>query len=157
MKHDWTIRWWDILALLLALGASVLTVQYSIMRSGAEGMPVKPGLVTIRVPNPLAAIKQQIKTGDSVINSKNEKVAEIVAIGDVKQNISAPVSLPFSPQDVIITLQVNGNLRLMRNLEGFFKEPAGLKAGVWCLISTPKLDISGMVINVSPIASQEEH
>lgn len=157
MKNDWSIRWWDILALAAAVIIAVVVVQYAVVRSGSEGTKVNPSIVALRVPQPLPELVSQLAIGDPILNFKNEKVAEIFSVQPIAKIDDEKLPVPlFGKQDLLVTLRVYGNLRLIRDLPGFPKEPAQLKAGVWCLMSTPNVELSGMVVKVKPLPEKGE-
>ncbi|MBN1596056.1 hypothetical protein JW933_09040 [candidate division FCPU426 bacterium] len=156
MKSDWTIRWWDIVALTMAMGAAVMVVQYSIARGtnleGTSGL----ALVEVRVPKPLPELVAQLAQGDVLQNREGEKVGEILSVQPVPSLDNPGISVPLAGrQDVKLMLRVQGALRLVRDCPGFPREPAALKAGVWCLINTKKVELSGMVTKVKEYQEEQ--
>lgn len=157
MKSDWTIRWWDIIALTVAMGAAVMAVQYAVSRGTTPSEVSKVAVIKVRVAKPLPEIVALLSPSDAVINRQGDKVAEVVSVQPVPAKAGLPLSVPplAGNQDVIITLQVEGALPVVRNTPGFPREATGLKAGAWCLISTGKVELSGIIINVEYV--QEAH
>ncbi len=156
MKSDWTLRWWDLIALFLALGAAGLIVQYAVSRGTiATAQYSGPAIVVVCVPRPMPELAAAINPGDHLLNSQGEKVAEVLSLQKV---LSAGVNEQtgfFGKEDLLITLKVEGPLRLVRDLPGFPREPCGLKAGAWCLISTAKVELSGIVVKVEKTSQAE--
>lgn len=157
MKIDWSFRWWDLVALVGAVIAAVLVVQLAVMKSGTETLAERSAVVVVRVPQPLPELVNQLSNGDPLLSSTGEQVAEIFSVQPVVKADETNLSVPlFGKQDLLITLRVNGALRLVRDMPGFPKEPAPLKSGVWCLISTPKVELSGLVVKVSNLVKKPE-
>ncbi|MCD4812998.1 hypothetical protein K8S19_04840 [bacterium] len=156
MKTDWTIRWWDVIALTVAMGAAVMAVQYAISRGTTPSKISKVAVIEVRVTKPLPEIVALISPADAVVNRQGNKVAEIISVQPVPAKDGLPLAVPLAgQQDVIIKLRVEGALQVVRNTPGFPREATGLKAGAWCLISTQKVELSGIIISV--IYVQEEH
>ncbi|MCK5219040.1 hypothetical protein KAR10_05925 [bacterium] len=149
MKSDWTLRWWDLIALFLALGVAALIVQYAVSRGTIDTAQYSgPAMVVVCVPRPMPELAAVVIPGDKVINSRGEKVAEVLSVQSVlSAGENKSVIFP-GKEDLLITLRVEGALRLVRDLPGFPREPCGLKAGAWCLVSTPKVELSGIVVKV---------
>lgn len=149
MKSDWTLRWWDVIALFLALGTAALIVQYAVSRGTiATAQYSGPAIAVVCVPRPMPELAAKVVPGDEVINTQGEKVAEIISVKNVlSAGESKKVIFP-GKEDLLITLRVEGSLRLVRDLPGFPREPCGLRAGAWCLITTPKVELSGIVVKV---------
>ncbi len=149
MKNDWTFRWWDLIALAAALVAAVLVVRYAVSHGAARGEFSGLATAEVRVPRPLPELAALISQGDQVVNAQGEKVAEIISVQPVPAIDSLPAPVPLSGrQDLIIKISVTGALRLVRNHPGFPQEPAALKAGVWCLLETEKVELAGMIVHV---------
>ncbi len=149
MKSDWTLRWWDVIALTLAMAAAVMVVQYSISRSAIEKDFVGVALVIVRVPKPLPEVVAQLDPGNALLNRQGEKIGEILSVQPVAARDVPGIQVPLAgKQDVKLAMRVDGALRLVRDCPGFPREPCGLKAGVWCLVTTQKVELSGMVTRV---------
>ncbi len=156
MKSDWSLRWWDLIALFLALGAAGLIVQYAVSRGTiATAQYSGPAVAVVCVPRPMPELAAAIIPGDEVLNTQGEKVAEVLSIQKVLSS-GENERIGFSgKEDLLITLRVEGTLRLVRDLPGFPREPCGLKAGAWCLISTSKVELSGIVVKVEKTSQSE--
>jgi len=149
MKSDWTFRWWDVIALTIALGAAVMVVQYAISRGTTATDFKGVALVEVRIPKPLPELVALLAPGDILLNRQGEKVGEILSIQPVTAIDSPMINLPLAGrQDLRLRLRVQGALRLVRDCPGFPREPMGLKAGAWCLLVTRKVELSGMVTKV---------
>ncbi len=156
MKSDWSLRWWDLIALFLTLGAAGLIVQYAVSRGTiATAQYSGPAVAVVCVPRPMPELAAAIIPGDEVLNTQGEKVAEVLSIQKVLSS-GENERIGFSgKEDLLITLRVEGPLRLVRDLPGFPREPCGLKAGAWCLISTSKVELSGIVVKVEKTSQAE--
>jgi hypothetical protein len=152
MKSDWTLRWWDLLVLLLAVFAAGLVVRYALSRGAAGGDFTGVAMAEVRVPRPLPELVALLSPGDAVLDAQGRKVAEILSLQPVQALDALPSPVPLAgKQDMLIKLRVSGPLRLVRQHPGFPSEPAQLRAGVWCLILTAKVECSGMIVRVKPL------
>jgi hypothetical protein len=149
MKSDWTLRWWDLIALTLAMGAAVMVVQYSISRSAVEKDFDGTALVVVRVPKPLPEVVAQVDPGNALLNRQGERIGEILSVQPVPALDVPGIQVPLAgKQDVKLALRVDGAMRIVRDCPGFPREPSGLKAGAWCLITTEKVEFSAMITRV---------
>lgn len=152
MKSDWTLRWWDLLVLLLAVFAAGMVVRYALSRGAAGGDFSGVALAEVRVPKPLPELMALLSPGDAVLDAQGKKVAEIISLQPIRALDALPSPVPLTgQQDMLIKLRVSGPLRLVRSHPGFPTEPAQLRAGVWCLIMTEKVECSGLIIRVKAL------
>ncbi|MEW6516877.1 MAG: hypothetical protein AB1439_08240 [candidate division FCPU426 bacterium] len=152
MKSDWTLRWWDLLVLLLAVFAAGMVVRYALSRGANGGDFNGVAIAEVRVPKPLPELMALLAPGDAVLDSQGRKVAEILSLQPVQPLDALPSPVPLAGrQDMLIKLRISGPLRLVRLHPGFPSEPAQLRAGVWCLIMTAKVECSGLITRVKPL------
>ncbi len=150
MKFHWTIRWWDLMALLTSVVIAVFVVQFTIVKSGLQGTMVNTAQVVVRIPQPLPEVASQLTAGTDLVNSRQEKIGTIQDVHNVPAQGGAWPMTWSGPEDVVVKADINGDLRLVRDLPGFTKEPAPLRVGVWCLLTTDKVEVSGMITQVLP-------
>jgi hypothetical protein len=150
MNSDWTFRWWDLAALVMALAAAVFVVQFSLGKP-APAEKFTPATLTVRVISLQPELAALFKPGDALRDLRGEPVGRILAI----QRFGAAGflnNLLQEKSDWLFTIRMEGPLRLTRDMPGFPREPGVAKAGNWCLISTDQAEMSGLIVGVQPVS-----
>ncbi len=160
MKSDWTLRWWDVIALLAAMVAAVLAVQYGLARRGAAPPPGHPEAgqawrIQVRVFAPLPAVAARVKTGDEIFDSGGRTIGRVVS-AQAAARAGAFRSPEAMAGDVLITADIRGELPLFRNTAGLPHVPLKLKPGVWCLLSSFEYELAGEVFQVERIGPDRD-
>ncbi len=144
------------MALMAAVVIAVFVVQFTVVKSGLQGTMVNDARVVIRIPQPLPEVAGQVAAGDHLYNGKGELIGTITSAKAVTSKAGTIPMTWSNDQDLVVTADVKGDMRLVRDLPGFSKEPASLRAGVWCLLTTTKVELSGMITHVAPLAATTE-
>ena len=148
MRIDWSLRWWDLLALAVSLLTAALVLQYSVGRGHTGLALARPVEIDVRVSRPCADLVNLIGSGDLLLDSRARPAGRILFIQTMPAlGITEPNAFA-GERDLLIRLRMESELTLVRRLSGFPAAPGSLKAGVWCLISTPRVEMSGLIVGV---------
>jgi|GEM_PF-5543159 len=149
MKLDWTWRWWDVAAVACSLAAAVWVVQYSLSHQTVAEKFEGPAIIKVRVADPLPELAGQISQGDVLRNPAGGRVGTILRAERIQgEGGGLLANMIQAKADLVITVNVEGKLRLTRDLDGFPREPGSLKAGNWVLLATDRVELSGLIIAV---------
>jgi hypothetical protein len=151
MKSDWMVRWWDLVFVGLIVAAATLLVQYSIDHGGRPMVRDRPLVVEVRVSRPLPGTLEQMAPGDAVLDNRGQKAGRLLSLRFVP---AASLEVPGTmggKQDALLRVLLEGDIPAVRDTPGFSRMPAGLKAGVWCLIATDKAEVSGLIQKVETV------
>jgi hypothetical protein len=151
MKTDWMVRWWDLVFVGLTVAAATLLVQYSIGRGGHLVVRDRPLLIEARVSRPLPEILAQMAPGDAVLDNRGQKAGRILSVRFLPPASSEVPGTMGGKQDALLRLLLESDIPAVRDTQGFSRMPAGLKAGVWCLIATDKAEVSGLVQKIETV------
>ncbi len=154
MKSNRWLNGWDVLAVVLTLLAAVLVIQYSLARGGKPNAYKQPMDVTVRLPRPIPAVMERVSAGDAVLNSRGERVGRILSLKWVPPLGQYEKGRWSGEQDMLLDVLLEGEIPLVRDEPGFARAPGNLKAGVWCLVTTERVELSGLVVRVEPLPAQ---
>jgi hypothetical protein len=144
MKQDWTLRWWDILALFALLASAGLAVRASLAPALPQGKDAleKAQTLTVEVADVRADWVEKLKAGTPLLDRQGKKIGEIAAAAEHRP------SLPGNAATLQVKIIARGPLMVVQNFTGFLQEPRPAKAGRWCLLETPQLVARALILDV---------
>jgi hypothetical protein len=144
MKQDWTLRWWDVLALLALLASAGLAMRASLAPALPQGKDVleKAQTLTVEVAEVRADWVEKLKAGAPLLDRQGKKMGEIVAVAEYRP------TLPGNTGTLQVKIKTQGPLMVVQNFAGFLQEPRPAKAGRWCLLETPHLVARALILDV---------
>jgi hypothetical protein len=154
MKSIRLFNGWDLLAVALTLVAAALVIQYSLARGGKPAFYKQPLDVSVRLPRPIPAVMERVSAGDAVLDSRGQRVGRILSLTWVEPVGNYTKGRWSGDKDMLLDVLLEGEIPLVRDEPGFARSPGNLKAGVWCLVTTDRVELSGLVVRVEPLPAK---
>ena len=145
----------DLLAVALTLAAAALVIQYSLARGGRPAFYKNPLEVTVRLPRPIPAVMERVSAGDAILDSRGQRAGRILSLTWVEPMGNYEKGRWSGDKDMLLEVLLEGEIPLVRDEPGFARSPGKLKAGVWCLLITDRVELSGLVVRAEPLPEKK--